>query len=102
MFSGAFQPIHWLLVILVAVVIFGPGKLGQLGANLGKSIREFKEALSEKDVTPTAAPPQPVQPAQAQNIQQASAQPAQPTVPPAAQPSQPTAQATVEQPRKDA
>ena len=108
MFSGAFQPIHWLLVILVAVVIFGPGKLGQLGANLGKSIRDFKDALNEKDVTP-APPPQPqnVQDpaAQAQNIQATAAsvqQPAQSTVSQAVPPTaQTTAQPTVEPPRKD-
>ncbi len=100
MFSGTFQPIHWLLVILVAVVIFGPGKLGQLGANLGKSIRDFKDALSEKDVTPAppaqpAATQVPPQPAQAQTVQAQATQ----TPNPQAQPAQ---QASAGEPRKDA
>ena len=49
MFEGLFQPIHLLLVILIALLVFGPGKLPQLGEGLGKSIREFKKALAGDD-----------------------------------------------------
>ena len=66
MFTGTFQPIHWLVVILVVVLIFGPGKLSQLGSSLGKSIRGFKDALNEKDVTPAPTPAQPQNPQAAQ------------------------------------
>ena len=44
---GAFQPWHLMLVALIALVVFGPSKLPDLGASLGKSIREFKKATSE-------------------------------------------------------
>lgn len=44
------MPIHplWLVVILVVVlIIFGPGRLPELGAGLGKAMREFRKATSE-------------------------------------------------------
>ena len=44
---GAFQPWHLMLIALIALVVFGPSKLPDLGASLGKSIREFKKATSE-------------------------------------------------------
>lgn len=51
MFEGIFQPMHLIIILVIALVIFGPGKLPQLGASIGKSIREFKKALNgdEKD-----------------------------------------------------
>lgn len=36
-----------IVILAIALIIFGPGKLPELGAGLGKSIREFKKALSE-------------------------------------------------------
>ena len=42
-----FQPSHLLIVLLVAFLVFGPKKLPELGAGLGKGIREFKRAMSE-------------------------------------------------------
>ncbi len=47
MFEGLFQPFHMIVILAIALIIFGPGKLPELGAGLGKSIREFKKALSE-------------------------------------------------------
>ncbi len=44
---GAFQPWHWMLVAVIALIVFGPSKLPELGASLGKSIREFKKTTSE-------------------------------------------------------
>lgn len=52
MFSGLLQPMHLLLILGVVLVVFGPGKLGNLGHDLGKSIREFKSAMEARDVTP--------------------------------------------------
>lgn len=51
MFEGLFQPMHLIIILVIALVILGPGKLPELGKGLGKSIREFKKALSgdEKD-----------------------------------------------------
>ena len=40
---------HLLLILVIVLIIFGPGKLPALGESLGKSIRGFKKAMSEKD-----------------------------------------------------
>lgn len=46
MFEGLFQPMHLILILIIVLIIFGPGKLPQIGEGLGKSIREFKKAVS--------------------------------------------------------
>ena len=38
------QPIHIVLIVLAAVLIFGPKRLPEFGKGLGKSIREFRQA----------------------------------------------------------
>lgn len=45
MLDGAFQPLHLLVILLVAVVFFGPKKLPELGKGLGEGIRGFRESL---------------------------------------------------------
>lgn len=52
MFEGLFQPMHLVVILIIVMVIFGPGKLPELGAGLGKSIREFKKALAAEDEKP--------------------------------------------------
>ncbi len=47
--EGLFQPMHLIIILAIALIIFGPSRLPQLGEGLGKSIREFKKALNEKD-----------------------------------------------------
>jgi len=47
MFEGMFQPMHMLFILVIALVVFGPKKLPELGAGLGKGIREFKKAMAE-------------------------------------------------------
>lgn len=44
MFEGLFQPMHLLLIGGLALLIFGPKKLPELGKGLGEGIRSFKEA----------------------------------------------------------
>ena len=43
--EGLLQPTHLLIILLIVLVIFGPGKLPDLGRGLGRGIREFKEAI---------------------------------------------------------
>ena len=38
-----------IIIGIIALLIFGPKKLPELGKGLGKSIRDFKDAMSEKD-----------------------------------------------------
>ncbi len=49
MFEGLFQPMHLLVILIIALIIFGPGKLPELGSSLGKAIRGFKQAMNEPD-----------------------------------------------------
>ncbi|MGD0878097.1 MAG: twin-arginine translocase TatA/TatE family subunit [Anaerolineales bacterium] len=95
------QPIHIVIIILVAFLIFGANRLPELGRSLGKTITEFRKGTREaaegfkeeiqKDAPASAAPgviATPVTPAVAtpSNFPAASAQSA---IPPSAQPLQP-------------
>ena len=52
MFEGLFQPMHLLVIAGIALLIFGPKKLPELGKGLGDGLRGFKAALSEGEKTP--------------------------------------------------
>ena len=45
MFEGLFQPLHLIVIFIIALVVFGPKKLPELGKGLGEAIRGFKKAL---------------------------------------------------------
>jgi sec-independent protein translocase protein TatA len=47
MFEGLLQPSHLLLIAIVAVLVFGPSKLPELGKGLGNGIKNFKKGLKE-------------------------------------------------------
>jgi len=49
MFTGLFQPMHLLIILVIVLIIFGPGKLPDLGNSLGKAIREFKKSINEPE-----------------------------------------------------
>jgi len=49
MFRGLFQPMHLLIILAIALVVIGPGKLPELGKALGKSIQGFRKAMSGDD-----------------------------------------------------
>lgn len=38
---------HWLIVLVIVLLVFGSKKLGNVGSDLGKAIRDFKKGLSE-------------------------------------------------------
>jgi sec-independent protein translocase protein TatA len=44
---GTLSPIHWLIVIVVVLLLFGPGRLAGVGKGLGEGIRSFKKGISE-------------------------------------------------------
>jgi sec-independent protein translocase protein TatA len=54
MIEGLLQPSHLLLILLVALFVFGPKKLPELGKGLAQGIRSFKEGikLTEQLSTP--------------------------------------------------
>ena len=45
--EGLLQPQHLLLILIIAIFVFGPRKLPELGKSLGESIRGFKQAMHE-------------------------------------------------------
>jgi sec-independent protein translocase protein TatA len=45
MFEGLFQPMHLLVLLGIALLVFGPKKLPELGKGLGDGIRIFKTAI---------------------------------------------------------
>ena len=47
MFEGRFQPMHLLVILFIAVLVFGPKKLPELGKGLGDGIKGFRDALRE-------------------------------------------------------
>ena len=47
MFEGIFQPMHLLVILVVALLVFGPKKLPELGKGLGEAISGFKKAIHE-------------------------------------------------------
>lgn len=60
MFGLGFQEL--IIILVIALVIFGGKKLPEVGSGLGRAIREFKRGTSESpeiDVTPTEASEQP-------------------------------------------
>ena len=47
MFEGLFQPMHLLVIFGIALLVFGPKKLPELGKGIGEGIRGFKAAINE-------------------------------------------------------
>jgi len=45
MFEGLFQPMHLLVIFGIALLVFGPKKLPELGKGIGEGIRGFKSAM---------------------------------------------------------
>jgi sec-independent protein translocase protein TatA len=54
MFEGLFQPTHLLIIAAIALLIFGPKKLPELGKGMGEGIRGFKAAMQGKDEAPVS------------------------------------------------
>ena len=55
MFEGLFQPMHLLVIFGIAMLVFGPKKLPELGKSIGDGIRGFKSAIKEPEA-PSATP----------------------------------------------
>jgi sec-independent protein translocase protein TatA len=49
MFEGLLRPMHLLLIVIIALLFFGPSKLAGLGKGLGDAIKNFKGAIKEDD-----------------------------------------------------
>jgi sec-independent protein translocase protein TatA len=49
MLDNLFQPMHLLVILFIALLVFGPKKLPELGKGLGEGIRSFKDSMNGKD-----------------------------------------------------
>jgi sec-independent protein translocase protein TatA len=47
--EGLFQPLHLILIVAIALLVFGTGKFTAVGKGLGEGIRNFKAAMKESD-----------------------------------------------------
>ena len=63
---GALQPGHLIVILVIVLLIFGPGKLPELGKAMGEGLKELKKATGGEDTSAkdagtlaatTAAPP---------------------------------------------
>ena len=52
MFEGLFQPMHLLVILFIALLVFGPKKLPELGKGLGDGIRSFRSSMHEREQNP--------------------------------------------------
>jgi sec-independent protein translocase protein TatA len=52
MFEGLFQPMHLIIIAGIALLVFGPKKLPELGKGMGEGIRGFKAAMQGKEELP--------------------------------------------------
>ena len=44
---GSLSPIHWIIVLVIVLLLFGPGRLAGVGKGLGEGIRSFKKGISD-------------------------------------------------------
>jgi len=49
MFEGLFQPMHLLVIFGIALLVFGPKKLPEVGKGIGEGIRGFRSAMREPE-----------------------------------------------------
>ncbi len=69
MFEGLLQPTHLVIILVIIMIVFGAGKLPEVGGGLGKSITEFRKGVreastgDEPETEPSASPatPKPMQ-----------------------------------------
>jgi len=54
--EGLFQPMHLLVIFLIALIIFGPKKLPELGKGIGEGFRALKDSMKDKPESPSTAP----------------------------------------------
>ena len=49
MFENLFQPMHLVVILFIALLVFGPRKLPELGKGLGEGIRSFKDSMQNRE-----------------------------------------------------
>lgn len=49
MFNGLFQPTHLILILVVVLILFGPGKLPDAAKAMGNALRDMRNAFANSD-----------------------------------------------------
>jgi sec-independent protein translocase protein TatA len=55
--AGGFSWMHWMVVLVIVVLVFGTKKLGNVGADLGKAVKGFKDGIKGSDEDKDKAAP---------------------------------------------
>ncbi|MBC7504379.1 MAG: twin-arginine translocase TatA/TatE family subunit [Sandarakinorhabdus sp.] len=69
---GSFSLVHWVILILVVMLLFGRGRISDLMGDFAKGINSFKKGLADGDTPAAPAPP----PAQVTSVPGTPVQPA--------------------------
>ncbi|WP_207481701.1 twin-arginine translocase TatA/TatE family subunit [Arenibaculum pallidiluteum] len=56
---GSFSLMHWLVVLLVVVLLFGAGRLPQALGDVARGVKAFKRGMREEDEKPASIEPPP-------------------------------------------
>ncbi len=54
---GSTSWIHWVILLVVVILVFGTKKLGNMGGDIGKAVKGFKDGVKGADDDKPAAPP---------------------------------------------
>lgn len=46
---GSMSWIHWVVVLLIVVLVFGTKRLGNIGKDVGEAVKGFKKGMSDDD-----------------------------------------------------
>ena len=55
---GSFSIWHWLIVLVIVMLVFGTKKLGNIGEDLGKAVKGFKDGMKSEEEKKPASPSQ--------------------------------------------
>ncbi|HXH85579.1 MAG TPA: twin-arginine translocase TatA/TatE family subunit [Nitrospira sp.] len=72
---GSFGWMELMLILIIVLIIFGAGKIPQLGEGLGKAIKGFKKSVNEADAIDVTPPPADEAPPAQQQLNQTQAAP---------------------------
>ncbi len=42
---------EWIVILVIVILLFGPGRIGKIASEIGRSIKSFREGLGGKDET---------------------------------------------------
>ena len=59
---GSFSLMHWMIVLLIVLLLFGAGKLPRVMGDFAKGIKAFKSGMKEEDEAVAPPPAQQVPP----------------------------------------